>query len=130
MTLFDAYSDEEYETIYDQLEQELNQCETDIENLRNEINRELLTRRRLYALKNFIESNYEDKRIIKSFFGMILVKGKNHLRYVIDDTFSIIDDLHVVIDKLNKYKPFIKGTYHDETTKSNVHYEVIRYEGH
>jgi hypothetical protein len=73
-------SDEEYDTIYKQIESELEQCEIDIVNLRNEINRELLTRRRLYALTNFIESNYEDKRIIKSFFGMILVDGKNHLK--------------------------------------------------
>ena len=123
-------SDEEYEEIYEKLENELKQCETDIENLRNEINRELLTRRRLYALKNFIDTGYEDKRIIKSFFGMILVKGKNHLRYVIDDTFSIIDDLHEQIDLLNKIKPFLKGTYHDETTKNNLYYEVIKYEGH
>jgi len=123
-------SDEEYDTIYKQIESELEQCEIDIVNLRNEINRELLTRRRLYALTNFIESNYEDKRIIKSFFGMILVDGKNHLKYVIDNTFSIIDELHEQIDKLNKCKPFLKGQYYDETTNNTVTYEVIKYEGH
>ena len=123
-------SDEEYDTIYKQIESELEQCEIDIVNLRNEINRELLTRRRLYALTNFIESNYEDKRIIKSFFGMILVDGKNHLKYVIDNTFSIIDELHEQIDKLNKCKPFLKGKYYDESTNNTVTYEVIKYAGH
>ena len=122
-------SDEEYDTIYKEIEGKLEQCEIDIVNLRNQINRELLTRRRLYALTNFVESNYEDKRIIKSFFGMILVDGKNHLRYVIDDTFSIIDDLHERIDILNEYKPFLKGKYCDEKTKDIVTYEVITYEG-
>jgi hypothetical protein len=60
---------------------------------------------------------------------MILVDGKNHLRYVIDDTFSIIDDLHERIDILNDYKPFLKGKYYDEKTKDIVTYEVITYEG-
>lgn len=123
-------SDEEYDRIYSEIEGELEQCEIDIVNLRNEINRELLTRRRLYALTNFIESNYEDKRIIKSFFGMILVDGKNHLKYILDDTFSIIDDLHEQIEKINKCKPFLKGKYYDETTSNTVTYEVIKYEGH
>jgi hypothetical protein len=123
-------SDEEYDRIYSEIERELEQCEIDIVNLRNEINRELLTRRRLYALTNFIESNYEDKRIIKSFFGMILVDGKNHLKYILDDTFSIIDDLHEQIEKINKCKPFLKGKYDDETTSNTVTYEVIKYEGH
>jgi site-specific DNA recombinase len=123
-------SDEEYDRIYSLIEGELEQCEIDIVNLRNEINRELLTRRRLYALTNFIESNYEDKRIIKSFFGMILVDGKNHLKYILDDTFSIIDDLHEKIDIINKYKPFLKGKYYDEITSNTVTYEVIKYEGH
>lgn len=122
-------SDAEYETIYNQIEKELEQCEIDIANLRNEINRELLTRRRLYALTNFIESNYEDKRIIKSFFGMILVDGKNHLKYILDDTFSIIDDLYERIDDLNKNKPFLKDSYIDELTNSTITYEVIKYEG-
>lgn len=122
-------SDEEYDRIYSEIEGELEQCEIDIINLRNEINRELLTRRRLYALTNFIESNYEDKRIIKSFFGMILVDGKNHLKYILDDTFSIIDDLHEQIEKINKCKPFLKGKYYDETTSNTVTYEVIKYEG-
>ena len=123
-------SDEEYDRIYIEIEGELEQCEIDIVNLRNEINRELLTRRRLYALTNFIESNYEDKRIIKSFFGMILVDGKNHLKYILDDTFSIIDDLHEKIDITKKCKPFLKGKYYDEATSNTVTYEVIKYEGH
>ena len=123
-------SDEEYDRIYIEIEGELEQCEIDIVNLRNEINRELLTRRRLYALTNFIESNYEDKRIIKSFFGMILVDGKNHLKYILDDTFSIIDDLHEKIDIIKKCKPFLKGKYYDEATSNTVTYEVIKYEGH
>ncbi|MEC9485487.1 MAG: recombinase family protein [Candidatus Izemoplasma sp.] len=123
-------SDEEYDSIYSKIEGELEQCEIDIINLRNEINRELLTRRRLYALKSFIDSNYEDKRIIKSFFGMILVMGKNHLRYVIDNIFSIIDDLHDNIEVLITMKPFLVGQYYDDTTKTKLTYEVITYEGY
>jgi hypothetical protein len=61
---------------------------------------------------------------------MILVDGKNHLKYIIDDTFSIIDDLHDQIDILKNYKPFLKGKYDDETTANKVTYEVIKYERH
>lgn len=121
-------SDEKYDEIYSQLEQDLNQCETDIENLKNDVNRELLMRRRFYALKNFIDSNYEDLHIIKSFFGMLLVMGKNYVRYVIDDTFSIIDDLHQQMDSIKKYKPIVKGVYIDTLSKQNFYYEVVKHE--
>jgi hypothetical protein len=60
---------------------------------------------------------------------MILVDGKNHLKYVLDDTFSIIDDLYEQIHELSKNKPFLKGSYIDELTNSTVTYEVIKYEG-
>ena len=121
-------SDEKYDEIYSQLEQDLNQCETDIENLKNDVNRELLMRRRFYALKNFIDLNYEDLHIIKSFFGMLLVMGKNYVRYVIDDTFSIIDDLHQQMDAIKKYKPIVKGVYIDTLSKQNFYYEVVKHE--
>jgi hypothetical protein len=54
--------------------------------------------------------------------------GKNHVRYVIDDTFSIIDELHQDIDKINQLPTILKGTYFDLQTKENLYYEVIIYE--
>jgi hypothetical protein len=85
-------------------------------------------RRRFYALKAFIDTNYQDLSIIKSFFGLILVMGKNHLRYVIDDTFSIIDDLHERIDLIKALPTILKGTYYDITSNDNLYYEVCIYE--
>jgi hypothetical protein len=85
-------------------------------------------RRRFYALKEFIHTDYQDKSIIKSFFGLVLIMGKNHVRYVIDDTFSIIDDLHKQIDTIKEYPIVLSGAFYDEVSKENLYYEVCIHE--
>lgn len=121
-------TDQEYKTEFHRLETLYQESEKKIESLKHNIQKEHLMRRRFYALKAFIESNYQDTSIIKSFFGLVLIMGKNHVRYVIDDTFSIIDDLHLQIDTIKEKAMILSGTYFDTTTKENLYYEVTIHE--
>jgi hypothetical protein len=121
-------TDSEFTKEYNSLNQKYEATKQQIEDLKQTITKELLMRRRFYALKAFIDTNYQDLSIIKSFFGLILVMGKNHLRYVIDDTFSIIDDLHERIDLIKALPTILKGTYYDITSNDNLYYEVCIYE--
>jgi hypothetical protein len=122
-------TDDEFNKEYQALSQKYEDIKQQIEDLKATITKELLMRRRFYALKAFIDTDYKDLSIIKSFFGLILVLGKNHVRYVIDDTFSIIDDLYEEIDSIKKLPIILKGTYYDIKTNSNLYYEVCIYEG-
>jgi hypothetical protein len=122
-------TDQEYKSEYKRLELRYQDSEKEIENLKHNIQKEHLMRRRFYALKAFIDSNYQDTSIIKSFFGLVLIIGKNHVRYVIDDTFSIIDDLHLQIDTIKEKPTILSGTYFDISTKENLYYEVTINEG-
>jgi len=126
--LHSTMTDSEYNIEYKRLNKVYEETKVHIEDLKQKITKEHLMRRRFYALKAFIDTNYQDLSIIKSFFGLILMMGKNHVRYVIDDTFSIIDDLHKEIDTINQLPTILKGTYFDLTTKENLYYEVIIYE--
>ena len=126
--LHSTMTDKEYNSEYSRLNGLYEEIKLKIEDLKQKITKEHLMRRRYYALNAFIETNYQDLSIIKSFFGLILIMGKNHVRYVIDDTFSIIDDLHQDIDKINQLPTILKGTYFDLQTKENLYYEVIIYE--
>jgi DNA invertase Pin-like site-specific DNA recombinase len=122
-------TDDEFNKEYQALSQKYEDIKQQIEDLKATITKELLMRRRFYALKAFINTDYKDLSIIKSFFGLILVMGKNHVRYVIDDTFSIIDDLHEEIDTIKKLPIILKGTYYDIKINDNLYYEVCIYEG-
>ncbi|MDR4968733.1 MAG: recombinase family protein [Acholeplasmataceae bacterium] len=122
-------TDSEYKNEFKRLEQNLKETERNIENLTNQIKKEHLMRRRYYALESFIQTNFQDLTIIKSFFGLVLIMGKNHVRYVIDDTFSTIDDLHHQIDTIKKTPSILEGTYFDYKTKENIYYEVTIHEG-
>ncbi|AUD64594.1 hypothetical protein BK011_02450 [Tenericutes bacterium MZ-XQ] len=122
-------TDLEYKKEFKRLEQNLKDTELNIENLTNQIKKEHLMRRRYYALESFIQTNFQDLSIIKSFFGLVLMMGKHHVRYVIDDTFSTIDDLHLQIDTIKKTPSVLEGTYFDYITKENIYYEVTIHEG-
>jgi hypothetical protein len=122
-------TEQEYKTEYKRLEQNYKDIELKIENLTHQIKKEHLMRRRYYALESFIETQYQDLSIIKSFFGLVLMMGKNHVRYVIDDTFSTIDDLHHQIDTIKTTPSVLEGTYFDYQTKENIYYEVTIHEG-
>lgn len=54
--------------------------------------------------------------------------GQNHVRYVIDDTFITIDELHEQMDILKELPILMKGTYYDLNTRGNIYYEVVIYE--
>jgi DNA invertase Pin-like site-specific DNA recombinase len=122
-------TDDEFLKEYQALSKKYEDIKQQIEDLKATITKELLMRRRFYALKAFIDTDYKDLSIIKSFFGLILVMGKNYVRYVVDDTFSIIDDLHDEVDSIKKLPIILKGTYYDIKTNSNLYYEVCIYEG-
>jgi DNA invertase Pin-like site-specific DNA recombinase len=121
-------TDEEYNIELKRLESLYNNIDIKIEDLKQSIHKEHLMRRRFYALKEFIHTDYQDKSIIKSFFGLVLIMGKNHVRYVIDDTFSIIDDLHKQIDTIKEYPIVLSGAFYDEVSKENLYYEVCIHE--
>jgi DNA invertase Pin-like site-specific DNA recombinase len=121
-------TDTEFNKEYNELSNRYEETKQKIEDLKHKITKELLMRRRFYALKSFIDTDYQDLNIIKSFFGLVLMMGKNHVRYVIDDTFSIIDELHDQIDIIKELPIILKGTYFDVTTKENLYYEVSLYE--
>jgi DNA invertase Pin-like site-specific DNA recombinase len=122
-------SEIEYKTEYSRLEALYKETVHSIEKLKLSIQREHLLRRRFHALKAFIDTNYQDLSIIKSFFGLVLVMGKNHVRYVIDDTFSIIDELHERIEQIKQLPTILTGAFFDPITKENLYYEVTNYEG-
>lgn len=121
-------TDDEFNKSFNDLNNQYETTKQNIENLKQNITKELLMRRRFYALKAFIDTNYQDLSIIKSFFGLVLMMGENHVRYVIDDTFSIIDELHEKIDHIKKLPIILKGTYYDFISNQNLYYEVIIYE--
>lgn len=122
-------TEDEYKAELKRLEDLYNEFEVRISSLQQTIHKELLMRRRFYALREFIDTDYQDKNIIKSFFGLVLIMGKNHVRYVIDDTFSIIDDLHTKIDIIKEYIPVTHGVFLDPESKQNLYYEVVIHEG-
>ena len=121
-------SEIEYKTEYNRLEALYKETVHNIEEMKLSIQREHLLRRRFHALKAFIDTNYQDLSIIKSFFGIVLMMGKNHVRYVIDDTFSIIDELHEKIELINHLPTILTGAYFDQVTNENLYYEVTIYE--
>ncbi|MDD3106214.1 MAG: recombinase family protein [Bacilli bacterium] len=123
-----SLSDSDYKKEYQRLEIEYNSITKHIEALTQDITKEHLMRRRFYALKSFIDTNYQDTSIIKSFFGIVLMMGQNHVRYVIDDTFITIDELHEQMDILKELPILMKGTYYDLNTRENIYYEVVIYE--
>jgi hypothetical protein len=122
-------SEIEYKTEYTRLEALYKETVHNIEELKLSVQREHLLRRRFHALNAFIDTNYQDLSIIKSFFGIVLIMGKNHVRYVIDDTFSIIDELHEIIEPIKQLPTILTGAYFDSITKENLYYEVTIYEG-
>src|SRR3989339_194959 len=123
-----SLSDSDYKKEYRRLEIEYNSITKHIEALTQDITKEHLMRRRFYALKSFIDTNYQDTSIIKSFFGIVLMMGQNHVRYVIDDTFITIDELHEQMNTLKELPILMKGTYYDLDTRENIYYEVVIYE--
>jgi DNA invertase Pin-like site-specific DNA recombinase len=118
-------SDSDYKKEYKRLEEDYNQISIKIDNLTQDITKEHLMRRRFYALKSFIDTDYKDTSIMKSFFGIVLMMGHHHVRYVIDDTFITMDELQEKIDTLKLLPILMKGAYYDTITRENIYYEVV-----
>jgi DNA invertase Pin-like site-specific DNA recombinase len=117
-----------YQQEYQRLEKSLNSINKNLDGLKLDLTQEHLMRKRMMEIKTFLENHEPDPSIIKGFFGLILMMGPNRVRFVIDNTFSTMDDLFLRFDKIKQLCPTLSGTYLDMETKINIYYEVITYE--
>jgi hypothetical protein len=110
------------------LEKALNGINKNLDGLKLDLTQEHLMRKRMMEIKTFLKNHEPDPSIIKGFFGLILMMGPNRVRFVIDNTFSTMDDLFLRFDKIKQLRPTLSGTYLDMETKINIYYEVVTYE--